>query len=516
MFLSGGRGCGSICADIEQGRLTDRWFVGAMALLAACRPDKLREIFLSSRYSVKGLYLLKLYKISHGFVYVHIDDRIPCDWSGCPLHSRCHNTNVTWVMLLEKAYAKLHGSFIALRRGNYAYGLLDLTGGIAASVEVVDSREAALCEAWHTITTAISCGAVVGCSSPPVRPWAQVQRGKSRIASGRVYAIIDARGARPRHQSSVAMLRLFSPWSLASHNSKRLGLRQLVGLPISTAARRSTRGEDAHTFWVTWAEFAEMFSCIHICHFIAAHASQVKGLSCDRPVEDPQNMIALRLTGVWHADKKGPMLQGALSEVAFATTVTEDTHFIAVLHQSDARWGGPNSVNRQDVAPCGALHPINVTVAPATVGERGATVASLASSREFLCRRDVACVTLLHKGCYNVVCSVRELSAKQCFTLSLAATNPVEIVQQSGTGTGKAFSGDHKKGNILDLPRALRPNNNDIIEYAASREIQGLQRTVGQLAKSLQDIAQAIADLGLKMSCLEEITIRHFPPRRMM
>ena len=60
-----------LCALVVQGRLGDNWLVGAMALLAACRPDKLRQLFVSRRYARRGLYTVKLHKVSGvGAVYV--------------------------------------------------------------------------------------------------------------------------------------------------------------------------------------------------------------------------------------------------------------------------------------------------------------------------------------------------------------------------------------------------------------------------------------------------------------
>ena len=46
----GGRGAGSICADIVQGRLADRWFVGAIALLAQRWPARTRFVTRLSRH----------------------------------------------------------------------------------------------------------------------------------------------------------------------------------------------------------------------------------------------------------------------------------------------------------------------------------------------------------------------------------------------------------------------------------------------------------------------------------
>jgi len=48
-----------------------------------------------------------------------------------------------WVPLIEKAYAKLHGSYEALNGGSLQQALVDLTGGIAEKyfLESPDMRE---------------------------------------------------------------------------------------------------------------------------------------------------------------------------------------------------------------------------------------------------------------------------------------------------------------------------------------------------------------------------------------
>ncbi len=44
------------------------------------------------------------------FKQIVVDDKIPCVANGGPLFSKA-NGNELWVLLMEKAYAKLYGSY---------------------------------------------------------------------------------------------------------------------------------------------------------------------------------------------------------------------------------------------------------------------------------------------------------------------------------------------------------------------------------------------------------------------
>ena len=119
---------GADSGDIVQGALGDCWFLSAIACVAP-RRDLLLNLFASTEYSQKGIYTLRFFK--HGkWKLVTIDDRIPCTPNGEPLYAHGAQRHETWVMLLEKAYAKINGRcYQNLNRGAISYALKDLTGG---------------------------------------------------------------------------------------------------------------------------------------------------------------------------------------------------------------------------------------------------------------------------------------------------------------------------------------------------------------------------------------------------
>jgi calpain-15 len=89
-------------------------------------PYLVERLFITQKYNKDGLYRVKLCKNGE-WVEVTIDDYFPCSELGGPIFSRS-NGNELWVLLLEKAYAKIHGNYCSLRNGYANEGMIDLTG----------------------------------------------------------------------------------------------------------------------------------------------------------------------------------------------------------------------------------------------------------------------------------------------------------------------------------------------------------------------------------------------------
>jgi len=87
---------------------------------------------VSDANAAKGIYTFRFNK-SGKFRFVHIDDRIPCNSSGNVHYSKNANPNEIWVMLIEKAYAKLHANYESLVSGVIADGIVDLTKLLSSS-----------------------------------------------------------------------------------------------------------------------------------------------------------------------------------------------------------------------------------------------------------------------------------------------------------------------------------------------------------------------------------------------
>lgn len=125
--------------------------MSALAALAE-RPALIERMFVTKEYSSLGLYELRISKNGE-WHNVIIDDYIPCYPNGGPLFSST-NDNSIWVLLLEKAYAKLHGGYKTLTGGVPSEALMDLTGVPTTSFNFKDAKVRQMVESgkfWELI-----------------------------------------------------------------------------------------------------------------------------------------------------------------------------------------------------------------------------------------------------------------------------------------------------------------------------------------------------------------------------
>jgi hypothetical protein len=107
------------------------------------KPDRVRHLFETDQVNPEGIFGLNLTKNGIKQMVV-IDDFVPCK-NKEPVFSSA-NGNELWVILLEKAWAKLHGSYERIIGGQSHLTFRDLTGAPSFEFETKDE------DAWQRIS----------------------------------------------------------------------------------------------------------------------------------------------------------------------------------------------------------------------------------------------------------------------------------------------------------------------------------------------------------------------------
>lgn len=112
----------------------DCYFLSVLSVLAE-NPQRIRNLFINDQANEYGVYGIRINKNGE-WKEVVVDDKFPCI-NGEPAFSKAQGDEL-WVLLLEKAWAKIHGSYERIEAGFAENVLRDLTGAPSEVIQTDD------------------------------------------------------------------------------------------------------------------------------------------------------------------------------------------------------------------------------------------------------------------------------------------------------------------------------------------------------------------------------------------
>lgn len=200
------------------------------------------------------------------WVDVVVDDRLPVVCGAILCFTSSRDDDEFWSALLEKAYAKLHGSYGALDTGKSYEATEDLTGGVTERFLL--RREDLLTQPppnlFSVVAKARQRGSLVTCSISETRETLM----ENGLVKGHAYSVTGARRFRvnaPR-RPYVELLRLRNPWGDETE-WKGLwsdGCEEWNLIPSSERDKLQLSIAADGEFWMSFSDFAENFDELYI------------------------------------------------------------------------------------------------------------------------------------------------------------------------------------------------------------------------------------------------------------
>ncbi|XP_064485549.1 calpain-B-like [Ornithodoros turicata] len=249
--------------DVVQGHIGDCWMASSFASLTLKK--ELFDLVVPKDQSFEtdyaGIFHFRIWK-DNRWLDVVVDDFLPTSEEGALIYMRSAVGNIFWSALLEKAYAKIHGSYKALNDGTGAEAMLDLTGGLTLRMNLAKQQDGIfdlMLEAQQhssLMTAQISAGRNPG----------------PGLVAGHAYSITSVRQVYLNKRNMVLpMVRLRNPYG-PGDNTEWKGAwsdNSMAEWGLVSEEERKAMGlvfDRDGEFWMWLGHFLENFQVLHVCY----------------------------------------------------------------------------------------------------------------------------------------------------------------------------------------------------------------------------------------------------------
>ena len=247
--------------DVKQGNLGDCYFLTAVSNL--CKfPDKVKQMFKQSSKNEKGFYEIEFYIGSIKQIVI-VDDYFPTFKKIKEIAYAQPNKNKIWVMLLEKAWAKINGGYMNIisgrcfqaleflvGRGSLFYNLANREGDDLINLKRKIIRDIQLSDKNNCL---ISCQTIDDESIDKVG-----------LITHHAYSILDFCRIKTAEEKNVFLFKIRNPWAFKEWNGDWSDQSQLWDQ--KTKSQVHIEDKDDGIFYMNDVDFFKYFQSVEICY----------------------------------------------------------------------------------------------------------------------------------------------------------------------------------------------------------------------------------------------------------
>lgn len=244
--------------DIIQGEIGDCWMLAALGSLTMQKQflEKVLPKDQGFQSDYAGIFHFRFWQFGD-WVDVVIDDRLPF-LNGNYLSVHARTSNEFWPSLLEKAYAKLQGSYQNLHGGYISDALVDFTGGVQMQFSLKDPPP----DLEDVLKAASKSRCLMGCSTSG---WMRNTVLRNGIVQGHAYTVTGAVKIRFKNQWEH-IIRVWNPWGHGEWRGPWSDGSPEWDYVEPEIKEELYRKKNDGEFWMSYENFREQFSWLCVCN----------------------------------------------------------------------------------------------------------------------------------------------------------------------------------------------------------------------------------------------------------
>ncbi|KAG0248320.1 hypothetical protein BG011_000210 [Mortierella polycephala] len=289
--------------DIKQGATGNCWFVASLAVISNV-PGLLEQLCVKRNEQV-GVYGFIFFK-DGDWVSTVVDDQLFYKINETTrrktlVFGSCNEERESWLPLIEKAYAKIHGDYEILENGLTSEGIEDLTGGTSSILFTSDILDKD--RFWEEEMKMVNKVTLMGCSITHENE----DSDKDGIIHSHAYSILDV-----AEYEGERLVHVRNPWGATEWNGDWSDQSE-KWTPDAIKALSHVEKDDGK-FWMSYKDFLRIFNTIDRCRvFDVSWSVASNWISYN---------VEPRSSGEYHFE------------------LTEDSETVIVLNQPDTRYYG--------------------------------------------------------------------------------------------------------------------------------------------------------------------------------